>query len=79
MADNYSILVVKENDMVKITHNYLCRHCRNTFDITFDTDDLDRWFKTCDRDHVDYLTDNEIELIQFNRCQPCHDKKFGFT
>ena len=79
MADNYSILVVKEKDMSNITHSYLCRHCWETFDITFSPKDFTDWHDHIDEDAIDYLTDNDVELIMFNRCKPCHDKLFGFT
>ena len=79
MADNYSILLVKEKDMSNITHSYLCRHCWETFDITFNPKDFTKWHGYHDEDAIDYLTDSEVQLIMHNRCKPCHDKIFGFT
>lgn len=79
MADNYSILLVKEKDMSKITHSYLCRHCWETFDITFSPKDFTDWHDHIDEDAIDYLTANDVELIMFNRCMECHNKIFGFT
>ena len=53
MVDNYSILVVKEKDMSNITHSYLCRHCFETFEITFNTEDFTKFWDNDDIDAVD--------------------------
>ena len=79
MADNYSILVVKEKDMSEITHSYLCHDCWETFEITFNADDFTKWRNDFDEGALDYLTANDICLMIRNRCKPCHDKKFDFV
>jgi len=77
MADNYSILVVKDKDMSNITQKFTCRKCGVSEDITFNFNDYTRWK---DGEYIqevlDYLTSDERELMLSNTCGKCFDIMF---
>jgi len=78
MADNYSILVVKEKDMnIIMTKTYNCNHCDHTEEITFGFEDYADWKDGgLIQNTLDYLTPDEREMMISGTCGKCFDKFF---
>ncbi len=91
MADNYIILVVKENEMVwmfdwkeidcgsNTEFQVTCRECDTEYCFTVDTPDLVAWREDDNvaiQDAFPYLEAWERELLLSGLCDPCWKKKF---
>jgi len=81
MADNYSILLVKEIDML-VTFDFKCDDCKEVTPITLIASDYLDWFEgrgsfpPLVQDVFHYLTDHEREMIKSLTCKTCFNIRF---